>query len=172
MKSDLISQSGIFSLRSHTASGADIALNEMHSRLSFLIRQADRDVTRKFVAKFGTDEVVAQGALNILMLVGACPGLDQQQIANHLELDKGNAARQIRSLDEAGWLIRKSHSSDHRKQGVFLSPDGAKELSKIKRDARQFEHEISEPFTDNELSELVRLLNKFHFCNKQTDVNK
>lgn len=171
MKNDLASQSGIFNLRSHTASGSDIALNEIQSRLSFLIRQADRDITRKFVAKFGSDEAVSQGALNILMLIGTCPGLDQQQIADYLELDKGNTARQIRALDEAGWLIRKNDVNDHRKHGVFLSPDGARELSKIKRDMRHFEHEISMPLTDGELSELVRLLNKFHSCNKQSDGN-
>jgi DNA-binding MarR family transcriptional regulator len=172
VKTDLTTQSGIFKLRAHTASGPDIALNELHSRLSFLIRQADRDITRRFVAKFGSVEAVAQGALNMLILIGASPGLDQQQIANYLDLDKGNAARQIRSLDEAGWLIRKHDTDDHRKQGVFLSPEGAKELAKIKRDVRLFENELVEPFTDIELAELVRLLNKLHASNKQSSITE
>jgi len=146
----------------NTATNRDLTFEELRHWLSFLIRCADRDITRRFIERFGYHESVSPVALSVLMMISAQPGLDQQQIAEQLDIDKGNAARVIRHLDSAGWLVRKHPDNDRRRQGVYLSPDGARELSRVRRNMRLFERDLAGPFSDDELAQLLSLLQKFH----------
>ena len=140
----------------------DSTVTELNHWLSYLLRRADRDITRLFLGDYGWDQTMPPVALSLLMLVSTSPGLDQREIARELGLDNANTARLIRKLDASGWLARRHPAGDYRKQDVYLTPQGVRELSKLKRDMRRFEQKIAGILGKAEHATLIALLEKLH----------
>lgn len=142
--------------------GNQSSVQEFQRWLCYLIRRADRDITRRFLKQYGTEQAVPPVALSVLMLISATPGLEQREIAFRLGLDSANAARLIRDLDRFGWVTRRHPVGDLRKKGVYLTPQGVLELAKLRRSMRSFEAELASRFSKQEFATLLALLERLH----------
>ena len=57
----------------------------------------------------------------LLRLVIECPGLNQQQLANELQLNKSTVTRFVAALERKKLLIRKVTSEDQREHSIWPS---------------------------------------------------
>ena len=101
---------------------------------------------------------ITYSCLGVLMTIGSQPGADQHEIAEHLVLDNANCAKLIRGLEAGGWLVRRRGIDDHRRQGVYLTPEGVRGLVKMKRAVHQLERQASAVLSSVERATLMELL--------------
>ena len=142
-------------------SRADLGL--LTGSVGYLIRRAQLDLTRQFLAGVGARNDIQPGAFSVLTLTGANPGIDQVQVAERLGLDKANVATLIRSLVKADWLARRRITHDRRCQGVFLTPQGVCRLAALKREMRELEHHFCAALNESERATLAALLGRICF---------
>jgi DNA-binding MarR family transcriptional regulator len=140
-----------------------IPLHDLSQSLCHILRRANLELARRYMATIGDRHSVRPGVMGILMVTGANPGINQVDIAHQLGLDKANAAELIRSLEASNWIARRRSMQDRRRQGVYLTPLGVQRLGALRRDMREFERDTFTGFSDEEREMLVELLKRIAF---------
>jgi DNA-binding MarR family transcriptional regulator len=107
----------------------------------------------------GSSEVGA-GIFGLLVLAGANPGIAQIQIATHLNVDKASVVSMVDKLEESGWLVRRRALDDRRRYGLFLTPEGARQLKQLKGQMQEREQELASLYSDEERRQLIGLLQR------------
>jgi DNA-binding MarR family transcriptional regulator len=103
---------------------------------------------------------VGSGIFGLLVLCGANPGIAQIQIAQHLNIDKASVVALVDRLEEQNWLVRRRSTRDRRRQGLFLTEDGSRELTSLKTRMRDSERALDGLFDTDERAQLIRLLQR------------
>ncbi len=67
----------------------------------------------------------------LLLLVEQKEGLNQEQIADLLKVDKGAIARSVKKLEQEGYLRRHEAPEDKRAYEIYLEPKAIEMLPKI-----------------------------------------
>jgi DNA-binding MarR family transcriptional regulator len=140
-----------------------IAFEELAQSACHVIRRANLELARRFMATVGERHSIRPGVMGILMVTGANPGINQVDIAHQLGLDKANAAELIRSLETSHWIARRRSMLDRRRQGVYLTPLGVQRLAALRRDFREFERVTFANFSQDERDTLIALLRRIAF---------
>jgi DNA-binding MarR family transcriptional regulator len=140
-----------------------VELEDLSRSLCYVMRRANLELSRRFMAQVGQRHAIRPGITGILMVTGANPGIGQVDIAQQLGLDKANAADLIRSLEAAHWITRKRSSEDRRRQGVYLTQMGLQRLQAIYRDTQEFEKTMFAQLTQEERNVLLTLLRRVAF---------
>jgi len=140
-----------------------IELQDLSQSLCHVLRRANLELARRYMAIIGDRHSVRPGVMGILMVTGANPGINQVDIAHQLGLDKANAAELIRSLESTSWIARRRSTQDRRRQGVYLTSTGVKRLDSLRRDMRDFERDTFSSFSPEERDTLVELLKRIAF---------
>jgi len=136
-----------------------VDLDILPDLLGYNVRLAQLVLQRRFVrAMSGSD--VGSGIFGLLVLCGANPGIAQIQIAQHLNIDKASVVALVDRLEEQGWLIRRRSTRDRRRQGLFLTEDGTRELTSLKTRMRDCERALDGLFDTDERAQLIRLLQR------------
>ncbi len=87
-------------------------------------------------------------------------GINQEYFANFLKMDKATAARSIKKMENAGFILRKKDENDKRAYNVFLT-DKAKELQpKIKYILTRWTQILLKDFSEEEQKEYINFLKK------------
>jgi len=140
-----------------------IELDDLSQSVCHVLRRANLELARRYMATIGERHSVRPGVMGILMVTGANPGINQVDIAHQLGLDKANAAELIRSLETTNWIARRRSVQDRRRQGVYLTQLGVQRLGALRRDMREFERDTFSAFSNEERDTLVELLKRIAF---------
>lgn len=140
-----------------------IIFDDLAQSICHVIRRANLELARRFMATVGDRHSIRPGVMGILTVTGANPGINQVDIAHQLGLDKANAAELIRSLETSNWIARRRSLQDRRRQGVYLTPLGVQRLHALRRDMCEFERVTFASFTQQEHEMLIALLRRIAF---------
>lgn len=85
------------------------------------------------------------------------PGLTQDQIANHLCMDKTTVAHQLTKLEEGGYIERRPSPKDARFRLVYPTAKAEAIYPEIHESYEIFTEEIMKGLTEADRAELTRL---------------
>jgi DNA-binding MarR family transcriptional regulator len=127
--------------------------------LGYNVRCAQLALQRSFVRTMGANEI-GSGIFGLLVLAGANPGIAQIQIATHLNVDKASVVSMVDKLEESGWLVRRRAAHDRRRYGLFLTPEGTRQLKQLKTQMQEREQGLSALYNEEERRQLISLLQR------------
>lgn len=146
-------------LRRQTTIGLD--LDCLPTLLGFNIRRAQIALWRDFNRNVA-EGYVRPGIFSALLLAMANPGIAQIEIANQLGIDKASVVSLVDRMEDAGWVTRQRSTEDRRRQGIYLTPAGAKACRALKKEMIDHERKFVSRYTDQELRTLIALLRRLH----------
>jgi DNA-binding MarR family transcriptional regulator len=79
-------------------------------------------------------------------------------------IDKGAVSRQVQSLLELGLIVRTQDEEDRRAMILSISDEGSRRLAGIARDRRHVISSRLVDWTDEELNEFVRALQRYNIA--------
>ncbi len=109
-----------------------------------------------------SDIGVTRSQWTMFLLVARKPGATQREIAKALDMSEASAGRLIDRMCADGLLIRKPRDNDRRAHAVCLTDQAQPLLSQIGDIARASEIRIFKSFSEDELLEFGRLLDKLY----------
>lgn len=138
---------------------AAVDMDILPELLGYNVRTAQLALQRCFTrAMAGTD--IGAGIFGLLVLTGANPGIAQIQVATHLNVDKASVVSMVDRLESNGWLLRRRAPDDRRRQGLFLTPEGTRQLAKLKAQMAEGERALAALYTPEERRTLIGLLQR------------
>lgn len=103
---------------------------------------------------------ISYGSLAFLMVLFHHDGIHQEEISRKLSIDKATTARAIQKLVELGYINRVVDQSDRRAYQIFLTAKGEALKPELKRLSREWAACLTDGFTDTEIEQSFRLLEK------------
>ncbi|MDL4820065.1 MarR family winged helix-turn-helix transcriptional regulator [Actinomadura opuntiae] len=106
-------------------------------------------------------------ALAVLQVIGAAQrddpheGVRPSQIADHLEVHRSAVTHQLKALTEAGYITAAPDPADRRASILTLTDAGRETVDRLTRQGRARFASFVADWTDDEVTELARLLEKF-----------
>jgi len=88
------------------------------------------------------------------------PGMNQAELASHLEVEPMTVARLIDRLEEAGFVERKTDKHDRRSKKLYLTKRAQGTINKIRTLAIETRSEALAGISEEEHETLVGLLHK------------
>lgn len=98
--------------------------------------------------------------ITYILYVCASPGITQDKLAQELYKNKSNVCRQLASLEELGYIIRRECESDRRMTEVYPSEKALSELPQIKKTLREWNDYLLEEFSQEDSDKLSDMLSK------------
>lgn len=96
----------------------------------------------------------------ILLHIERHPGTTQDNIANHMFIDKCNVARRTKKLETLGYLYRETDRTDRRQNNLYLTEKGQELVPVIRSYMSQWGRSITATLSDQECATLIALLTK------------
>ena len=101
------------------------------------------------------------GAMYLILLhIERHPGTTQDNIANHMFIDKCNVARRTKKLETLGYLYRETDQNDLRQNNLYLTEKGRELVPVIREYMAQWGRTITAGLDDQECASLIGLLTK------------
>lgn len=85
-----------------------------------------------FIGRALKDLDIGSGQHAYLLAVNDHPGASQEQLSRIFGVDKANTARAVRRLEAKGYLRREGDPEDARAYRLFLTPEGAATIVRIR----------------------------------------
>ena len=124
------------------------------SRDLLLVNRYFRQKRQAYLEPFGLKGYHAR----YLVEVGACPGISQDGLAQKLQVDKSNVARQVAFLEEEGYLQRQPSPTDKRVQQLFVTEKAQTLLLPLKEETDRWEQQLFGVLNPAELETFGALL--------------
>jgi DNA-binding MarR family transcriptional regulator len=147
--------------RSERAEGARVELGCLPRLLGYNLRRAHLCTWRKYAALIGENNI-RPGLFSLLVLVGSNPGIAQIELGKHLGIDKASIVALLDRLEKAGLLDRQRSTRDRRRQGIFLTGQGAIELATLVAQVRALERQMATRFTRPEFEQFLGFLQRLY----------
>ena len=128
-----------------------------------LIRRAHQISVSVFLDVVGREVTPIQYAM--LMLLGQRPGLDQLTVAQEVAIDTSSCADIAARLEAKGLITR--HVGARGQRSLHLTDDGRSLIQDLSVPIQTLQDTLLEGLTENESSELLRLLRKFVSLNNE-----
>jgi len=96
----------------------------------------------------------------IMVALAHNPGVDQNALAELVDLDRWTTGDVVARLERAGLVVRPVNPNDRRGRLLFLSPEGRSLVEAMVPAVERTQEDILEPLTLTERRELLRLLRK------------
>ncbi len=125
-------------------------------RLTKLSGTVSRDLAAQYSAAF--DLTIPEW--RIVALLGSHPGLTAREIAPLASLDKVSISRAVERLVKAERLEKRTLDGDRRSAALYLTEAGKTCLSQIIPIAQNYEDQLLESFTPEEIEQLDGFLNR------------
>lgn len=100
------------------------------------------------------------GQFPFLMQVYRYPGITQDQISTNAAMDKGTCARCIKQLERAGLVIKEEDKDDRRMNHIYPSEIALSIKEQIYAIVTELHKVLYSNFTEEEINEIIRLLNR------------
>jgi DNA-binding MarR family transcriptional regulator len=129
--------------------------------LGYNVRRAEIALWRDFSRTVGEGEV-RPALFSLMILVEANPGVAQIDIANQLDIDKATIVGLVQRLQRRQCVVCRRSEVDRRRQGIFLTDRGQKELNQLRQEMLDHETRFTRLFSAQELAQLFTLLRRIH----------
>lgn len=97
---------------------------------------------------------------NYLFHIAHQPGISQEQLSDHIMVNKSNVARQLSTLENEGWITRQTSAQDKRVYEVYPTEKTLNMMPEIINLMRQWNTLITEDLTEEEKELLFNLMPK------------
>ena len=124
------------------------------SRDLLLVNRYFRQKRQAYLEPFGLKGYHAR----YLIEIGANPGISQDQLAQKLQVDKSNIARQVAFLEENGYLQRQPSPTDKRVQQLFATEKAQELMLPLKAETDRWEQQLFGVLDQEELQTFGALL--------------
>ena len=146
-----------------SASGAPVAegpaRHPLRDKPGHLLRRAQQRAAAIYSEEARASGIT--GAQHVIMVALAHnPGIDQNALAELVDLDRWTTADVVARLERAGLVARPVNPKDRRERLVFLAPRGRAVVESMVGAVERTQQRILEPLTAAERRELLRLLRK------------
>lgn len=126
-------------------------------RLSLL----SNTVSQGIAHRYQQDHDISVTEWRVIVMLGRFPGSTASEVVDRTAMDKVSISRAVRSLEEKGFLLRRTDSEDRRRQLLFLTRGrGKRVLESIVPMAAAYETELLNALEENEWAALNGLLAK------------
>ena len=128
--------------------------------------QIIRDITEiaRCGAQYRSDNLAALGLkgchASYLTEICANPGLSQDRLARLICINKSNVARQVATLEEEGFIIRKPSIADKRVMELYPTEKTLELLPQISRVQTQWEACLTQDLTEEEHALFSKILSR------------
>lgn len=129
--------------------------------LGYNIRRAQIALWRDLTRVLGNVKV-RPAEFSCLVLVEANPGVAQIELAQQLDVDKATIVGLIADLQRLKWITRKQSTIDRRRQGLYLTALGQRELQGLRQAMIEHEARFTRLFTAEELGQFIAFLRRIH----------
>ena len=136
-----------------------LSVGMLPNLLGYNVRRAHMALWRDFNRTVGIGQI-RPGIFSLMVLVDENPGIAQIELATQLKIDKATIVGLIRQLQRQGWIERRQSGSDRRRQDVFLTELGARELLGLRREMIEHETKFLQLFSRQELSQFFDFLRR------------
>lgn len=130
--------------------------NFLPYRLAVLSNTVSTTVARAYDKRFN----VSIPEWRVIAVLGRFPGLSAVEVAERTLLDKVAVSRAVTKLIKNGRIDREFADADKRRSILNLSEDGKKLHDEIAQLALQFERDLLEGFTAEEMEKLNSLMER------------
>ena len=136
-----------------------LSLGDLNDFLGIKIRRIQRSINRHLSdALQGMD--VAVGEFGTLGLIAANPGLAQIDIAREYDIDKATMVGLLDKLESAGYVRRRRHPRDRRRNALTLTEKGDRRFAELKAAFAAQEASFTQTLTKAEKKRLMDLLDR------------
>ena len=97
---------------------------------------------------------------NYLFHIAMKPGISQEQLSDHIMVNKSNVARQLSTLENEGWITRKTSATDKRVYEVYPTEKTNQLMPEIVNLMKQWNELILEDLNEEEKETLLALMPK------------
>ena len=139
-----------------------ISVGLLPNLLGYNVRRAQIALWRDLTKAMG-EEKVRPAVFSLLVLAEANPGVAQIQLANQLDIDKATIVGLVDRLQQQKWVTRKQSTVDRRRQGIYLTALGQRELDSLKKAMIEHEARFTRLFSAEELVQLISYLRRIHY---------
>jgi DNA-binding MarR family transcriptional regulator len=129
--------------------------------LGYNVRRAQIALWRDLSRTLGAAKV-RPAVFSLMVLVEANPGIAQIELATQLDVDKATIVGLVDQLQKNKWVVRKQSDVDRRRQGIFLTPVGHRELDTLRAAMIEHEARFTRLFSAQELAQLFAYLRRIH----------
>lgn len=143
------------------APDARVDLGPLPRLLGYNLRRAHLISWRTYVGVIG-EQKLRPGLFSLLVLAHSNPGICQIELGTHLGVDKASMVALLDQLERAGLIERRRSTRDRRRQGIFLTVAGQRELDGLMHKVRQLERQMASRFTKAELEQFLGFLQRFY----------
>jgi DNA-binding MarR family transcriptional regulator len=147
--------------RKNAAAPTPINVGLLPNLLGYNVRRAQIALWRDLSRTLGAAKV-RPAVFSLMVLVDANPGIAQIELATQLDVDKATIVGLVDQLQKTKWVIRKQSSVDRRRQGIFLTSLGQRELETLRTAMIEHEARFTRLFSTQELTQLFAYLRRIH----------
>ncbi|WP_078411570.1 MarR family winged helix-turn-helix transcriptional regulator [Priestia abyssalis] len=133
--------------------------SSLNDYISIVIHQTDLTLTSYVKTKLAPLNIAPEQNL-IMMLLWEKDGRTQNEIAEKLYKDKTNIARMASNLESKGFIQRVPSKEDRRSLKLYLTDKGKELGHSVTPIGEEFNRQVCNGITDEELKELRRILSK------------
>ncbi len=123
--------------------------------LTWLLRSRKR-----FMGEHLREHGLSGAMYMILLHIDRRPGCTQDDLANHMYLDKSNVARRVKQLEELSCVCRETDPADRRENHLYLTPQGKELVPVIREYLSQWGESVTADLSEEERDTLLELLRK------------
>jgi DNA-binding MarR family transcriptional regulator len=106
--------------------------NESPVELADALRPGLLRVSRRLRQEAQKAGLSSQDAL-VLGFIRRNPGVGVCDLADAEQVSRPAMSSQVKKLEAAGWIVRRSDDADGRRSGLMVTPAGARQLEAIRR---------------------------------------
>ena len=103
---------------------------------------------------------VCGGQVPYLLRLCREPGLTQEEIAQALYVNKSTAARQVNSLERAGFVERRVSAEDRRCMRVYPTDRALAALPQLRETVQEWNEYLLDGFTESERATLLQMMER------------
>ena len=115
---------------------------------------------RKYINENLKDSDMKGSMFMALLYLSHSQGASQDNLCNELIIDKGNAARLCKMLEDNGYIVREQSPLDRRQNMLFLTEKGKEQIPRIRKYLHDWARTATDGLTQEELDTLTALLEK------------
>jgi len=103
---------------------------------------------------------IGSGQYIFLLALYRHDGISQEELSDHLKIDKATTAKALKRLEEEGYVARSVDAFDKRAYRVFVTPKGMGIKPEVQSALRNWREILSDGLSEEEKDTALKLLKK------------
>jgi DNA-binding MarR family transcriptional regulator len=137
----------------------ELSFGILHELVGYQVRLAQIALFRDFSDSFAEFEITP-GLFGAMVIVGANPGLKQNELARAVQLDRSTVVTVVDKLEQRKLVERRAAPSDRRSNAIWLTAAGAALLKQLRRRVAAHEKRLTRHLSPADCETLVLLLKR------------